>query len=56
MIKYINEKKETLKLAVRVKDLWFVHNWDTNRHIKLILLDQKVNKVCCVVVFILDVE
>jgi len=51
LIKDIDEKKETLKLAVRVKDLWFVQNRDTNRHMKLILLDQKVNKVCCVLYF-----
>ena len=44
-IKEIDEKKETLKLVVRVKDLWFVQNWDMNRHMELILLDQKVNKV-----------
>jgi len=55
LIKDIDEKKETLKLVVRVKDLWFVHNRNTNRHMELILLDQKVNKMCCVV-FILDVE
>ncbi|XP_027932719.1 uncharacterized protein LOC114188320 [Vigna unguiculata] len=40
-IKEIDEKKETLKLVVRVKDLWFVQNWDMNRHMELILLDQK---------------
>ena len=45
LIKDIDDKKETLKLAVRVKDLWFVQNRDTNRHMELILLDQKVNKV-----------
>ncbi|QCE14988.1 hypothetical protein DEO72_LG11g1996 [Vigna unguiculata] len=42
MIKDIDDKKETLKLAVRVKDLWFVQNQDNNRHMKLILLDQKI--------------
>jgi len=47
MIKDIDEKKETLKLVVRVKDLWFVQNRDTNRHMELILLDQKVKKICC---------
>ncbi|XP_027905863.1 uncharacterized protein LOC114165436 [Vigna unguiculata] len=41
LIKDIDEKKETLKLAVRVKDLWFVQNRDTNRHMEFILLDQK---------------
>jgi len=51
LIKDIDEKKETLKLGVRVKDLWFVQNRDTNRHMELILLDQKVNKVCCVLYF-----
>ena len=39
LIKDIDEKKETLKLGVRVKDLWFVQNRDTNRHMELILLD-----------------
>jgi len=47
MIKDIDDKKETLKLAVRVKDLWFVQNRDNNRHMELILLDQKVMKLCC---------
>jgi len=51
-IKEIDEKKETLKLVVRVKDLWFVQNWDMNRHMELILLDQKVNKVCCLLYFL----
>jgi len=51
MIKDINEKKETLKLAVRVKDLWFVQNWDTRRHMELILLDQKVKEFCCSLYF-----
>jgi len=51
LIKDIDEKKETLKLVGRVKDLWFVQNQDMNRHMELILLDQKVNKVCCVLYF-----
>jgi len=42
LIKDIDDKKETLKLAVRVKDLWFVQNRDNSRHMELILLDQKV--------------
>ncbi|XP_027932773.1 uncharacterized protein LOC114188383 [Vigna unguiculata] len=41
MVKDIDEKKETLKLAVRIKDLWFVQNRDNSRHMELILLDQK---------------
>jgi len=51
MVKDIDEKKETLKLVVRVKDLWFVQNWDTSRHIELILLDQKVKKFRCSLYF-----
>jgi len=39
--------KETLKLAVRVKDLWFVQNRDNSHHMELILLDQKVMQLCC---------
>ena len=52
LIKDIDDKKETLKLAVRVKDLWFVENRDTNRHMELILLDLKVNQVCCLLYFL----
>ncbi|QCE04199.1 hypothetical protein DEO72_LG8g2232 [Vigna unguiculata] len=45
LIKDIDDKKETLKLAVRVKDLWFVQNRDNSRHMELILLDQKSKNV-----------
>jgi len=47
LIKDIDDKKETLKLVVRVKDLWFVQNRDNSRHIELILLDQKVMQLWC---------
>jgi len=46
-IKDIDDKKETLKLVVRVKDLWFVQNRDNSRHMELILLDQKVMQLWC---------
>ncbi|QCD97274.1 hypothetical protein DEO72_LG6g1984 [Vigna unguiculata] len=45
LIKHIDDKKETLKLAVRVKDLWFVQNRDNSRHMELILLDQKSKNI-----------
>jgi len=32
MIKDIDEKKETLKLAVRIKDTWFVQPWCQSSH------------------------
>ena len=51
MVKDIDEKKETLKLAVRIKDLWFVQNRDNSRHMELILLDQKLRKFCCSLYF-----
>jgi len=37
--------RETLKLVVRVTDLWFVKNSDFNTHIEMILMDEKVS--CC---------
>ena len=42
MIKDIDGKRETLKLAVRIVDLWFVESWDSKRNMEMILTDQKV--------------
>jgi len=53
MIKDIDDKKETLKLVIKVQDLWFVQNRDSSRHMKLILLDQKVKKLYCCFIFYL---
>ena len=50
MIKDIDGKRETLKLAVRIVDLWFVESWDSKRNMEMILTDQKVMYVCIVIV------
>ncbi|XP_027935594.1 uncharacterized protein LOC114190767 [Vigna unguiculata] len=49
LIKDIDDKKETLKLAVRVKDLWFVQNRDNSRHMEMILLDHKGDMIAAMV-------
>jgi len=43
MIKYIDGKRETLKLGVRVFDHWYVNNRDSSVHFEMILIDQKVH-------------
>ncbi|KAL2330027.1 hypothetical protein Fmac_017608 [Flemingia macrophylla] len=42
MIKDINGKRETLKLVVRIYDLWCVEDRDSTKHIEMILLDAKM--------------
>jgi len=42
MIKDIDGKRETLKLDVRIVDLWFVESWDSKRNMEMILTNQKV--------------
>jgi len=42
MIKDIDGKRETLKLAVRIVDLWYVESWESKRSMEMILIDQKV--------------
>ena len=42
MIKDIDGRRETLKLAVKIVDLWNVESWDSKRNMKMILMDQKV--------------
>jgi len=44
-VKDIDGRKETLKLGVRVLDLWYIHNRDSNVHLEMILIDQKVRIV-----------
>jgi len=39
----IDGQRETLKLAVRITALWSVKNRDSNTHIEMILMDEKVN-------------
>jgi len=41
-IGWINRQKETLKLCVRIGDLWFIQNHDSNTHLEMILMDEKV--------------
>ncbi|XP_027915952.1 uncharacterized protein LOC114175379 [Vigna unguiculata] len=41
MIKDIDGKRETLKLVVRIVDLWFVESWESKRNMEMILTDQK---------------
>ncbi|XP_027938453.1 replication protein A 70 kDa DNA-binding subunit E-like [Vigna unguiculata] len=41
MIKDIDGKRETLKLVVRIVDMWFVESWDSKRNMEMILTDQK---------------
>jgi len=36
----IDGQRETLKLAIRVTDLWSVKNRDSNTHIEMILMDE----------------
>jgi len=50
MIKDIDGKRETLKLVVRIVDLWFVESWDSKRNMEMILTDQKVMYDCIVIV------
>jgi len=50
MIKDIDGKRETLKLAVRIVDLWFVESWDSKRNMEMILTDRKVMYDCIVIV------
>jgi len=33
MISDIDDKRETLKVAIRIKDLWYVEKRDCNKHI-----------------------
>jgi len=42
MIKDIDGRRETLKLVVRIVDLWYVESWDSKRSMELVLMDQKV--------------
>ena len=42
MIKDIDGRRETLKLGVRVLDLWYIHNRESNVHLEMILIDQMV--------------
>jgi len=41
-IKDSDGKRETLKLVVRIVDLWFVGSWDSKRNMEMVLTDQKV--------------
>ncbi|XP_027905891.1 replication protein A 70 kDa DNA-binding subunit C-like [Vigna unguiculata] len=41
MIKDIDGRRETLKLAVRIVDLWYVESWDSKRSMEMVLMDQK---------------
>jgi len=43
MIKDINGNRETLKLGVRINDLWKVKNRDEGKHIEMVLVDDKVS-------------
>jgi len=42
MIKDIDGRKETLKLAVRIVDSWYVESWDSKRSMEMVLMDQKI--------------
>ena len=42
MIKDIDGRRETLKLAVTIVDLWYVESWDSKRSMEMVLMDQKV--------------
>jgi len=42
LINDIDGKRETLKLGVRITDLWIVQNRDSTKHIQMILVDHKV--------------
>jgi len=42
MIKDIDGRRETLKLAIRIVDLWYVESWDSKRSMEMVLMDQKV--------------
>ncbi|XP_027904305.1 uncharacterized protein LOC114164038 [Vigna unguiculata] len=41
MVKDIDGKRETLKLAVRIVDLWYVESWESKRSMEMVLMDQK---------------
>jgi len=45
MTKDIDGRRETLKLGVRVLDLWYIHNRNSNVHFEMILIDQKVKNI-----------
>ncbi|XP_027922825.1 uncharacterized protein LOC114180725 [Vigna unguiculata] len=49
MIKDIDGRRETLKLGVRVLDLWYIHNRESNVHLEMILIDQMGDKIHCIV-------
>jgi len=42
-IKDVDGKRETIKLGVKIIDLWFVQNGDGSRHIEMILMDGMVH-------------
>ena len=42
-IKDINGSKETLKLAIRITDLWFVGTLDKSKHAKMVIVDSNVS-------------
>ena len=48
-IKDINGSKETLKLAVRITDLWFVGTPDKSEQAEMIIVD---SDVCFYLVFV----
>jgi len=58
MIKDIDGNRETLKLAVRIIDLWVMGNKNSSGskgHIKMILMDQKVTYLVKVNFLYLDI-
>ena len=42
MIKDIDGRRESFKLAIRIVDLWYVDSWDSKRNMEMVLMDQKV--------------
>ena len=41
-IRDIDNTKDTLKLAVRIIDLWFVETKDTSKQAEMIIMDENV--------------
>ena len=42
-IQEIDGKRETIKLGVRINELWYVQNRDEGKHLEMILMDDKVH-------------
>ncbi|XP_027915992.1 uncharacterized protein LOC114175433 [Vigna unguiculata] len=49
MIKDIDGKRDTLKLAVRVVDHWYVQSRDSTLQLEMILMDENADKIHCIV-------